>query len=99
MADGTAGILRPSPDRAQDPGKEAVGACGARLDRNTTEATLVPTMTGGTVRQFWRDGWGSAGALTLLVGMLALAVPPQPFSEHPTWETLLAPYSTGASLP
>jgi hypothetical protein len=31
--------------------------------------------------------------------MAALAVPPQPLSERPTWESLLAPYSTGAPLP
>jgi hypothetical protein len=41
----------------------------------------------------------SAGALALLIGLLALAVPPHPFGERPTWETLLAPYSTGAPLP
>ncbi len=51
-------------------------------------------MTDGTVGRYW-----SAGALALLVGLLALAVPPHPFGERPTWETLLAPYSTGALLP
>ena len=51
-------------------------------------------MTRGTVGRFQ-----SAGALALLIGLLALAVPPHPFGEQPTWETLLAPYSTGAPLP
>jgi hypothetical protein len=51
-------------------------------------------MTRGTVYRFW-----SAGALALLIGLLALAVPPHPFGGQPTWETLLAPYSTGAPLP
>jgi hypothetical protein len=37
-----------------------------------------------------------AGALALLIGLVALAVPP--WSELPTWETLLAPYSAGAPL-
>jgi hypothetical protein len=39
-----------------------------------------------------------AAALALLAGLVALAVPPKPFGEHPSWETLLAPYSTGAPL-
>ena len=51
-------------------------------------------MTRGTVSGFW-----SAGALALLIGLLALAVPPDPFGEQPTWETLVAPYGTGALLP
>jgi hypothetical protein len=34
--------------------------------------------------------------LALVVGLVALAVPP--FGEQPTWETLLAPYSTGAAI-
>ena len=51
-------------------------------------------MTRGTVSGSW-----SAGALVLLIGLLALAVPPHPFGEQPTWEILLAPYSTGALLP
>src|SRR5437868_1418006 len=38
----------------------------------------------------------SAGALALAIGILGLAVPPHPFGEQPTWETLLAPYGTGA---
>lgn len=37
--------------------------------------------------------------MALLIGLLALAVPPSPFGERPTWESLLAPYSTGAPLP
>jgi hypothetical protein len=41
----------------------------------------------------------SAGILALLVGLASLAVPPRPFGESPTWETLLAPYSTGTPLP
>ncbi|MCC6847410.1 MAG: hypothetical protein IT294_02825 [Deltaproteobacteria bacterium] len=40
----------------------------------------------------------SAGALALLVGLLALVVP-RPFGERPTWQSLLAPYSSGALLP
>jgi hypothetical protein len=51
-------------------------------------------MTRGTVCRFW-----SVGALALLIGILALAVPPHPFGEQPNWESLLAPYSTGAPLP
>jgi hypothetical protein len=42
-----------------------------------------------------RPSYG-VGALVLLVGLVALAVPP---SEHQTWEALLAPYSTGTPLP
>lgn len=38
----------------------------------------------------------AAGALVLLVGMVALAMPS---SERVTWEALLAPYSTGTPLP
>ena len=38
----------------------------------------------------------AAGALALTVGLATLAAPPH---EHATWETLLAPYSTGAQLP
>lgn len=37
--------------------------------------------------------------LALLVGAMALAVPPGTRGEPTTWETLLAPYSTGAPLP
>src|SRR5438552_10165294 len=37
------------------------------------------------------------GAVALVVGLAALSVPPQ--LEQSTWETLLAPYSTGAPLP
>src|SRR5438128_2063578 len=61
-------------------------------------------MTRRTVRRFWRTAPATprrlcgAGAVALLVGLVALAVPPR-LSEHPTWETLLAPYSTGAPLP
>src|SRR5690349_19626094 len=53
-------------------------------------------------RGFWRVAPATArhvhaaGALALLVGLLALAVPPR--SELPTWETLLSPYSTGGPL-
>src|SRR5262245_32896138 len=50
-------------------------------------------MTPGSVRGFW------AGMLALVVGVASLAVPPRPFGERPTWETLLAPYSTGTPLP
>lgn len=39
-----------------------------------------------------------AGTLALLIGILALTVPPHPFGVAPTWESLLAPYSTGAPL-
>jgi hypothetical protein len=39
-----------------------------------------------------------AGALALLMGAMALAVPPNPFGDRTTWESLLAPYSTGAPL-
>src|SRR5690349_20359944 len=44
------------------------------------------------------SGWGAA-ALALAIGILALAVPPHPFEERPTWESLLAPYGPGAPLP
>jgi hypothetical protein len=59
-------------------------------------------MTRRTVRRFWPvvpatpSRSCGAGALALLVGLVALAVPRS--SEHPTWETLLAPYSTGAPV-
>jgi hypothetical protein len=65
----------------------------------------VPTMTPTTVRRFWRAAPApprfscGAGALALLVGLVALAIPALPSSEPPTWEALLAPYSTGAPLP
>ena len=53
-------------------------------------------MSRGTVRRFRRVG---PGALALLLGAMALAAPPNPFGERATWESLLAPYSTGAALP
>jgi hypothetical protein len=60
-------------------------------------------MTRGRVRRFWQEAAPAtpprscvAGTLALLIGLVALAVPP--WSELPTWETLLAPYSTGAPL-
>lgn len=58
-------------------------------------------MTRGTVRRFWQvaatvSRSSGAGALALLAGILALAVPHP--NELPTWETLLAPYGTGAPL-
>ena len=59
-------------------------------------------MTRDTVRRFRRATSATprrAGALALLVGLVALAVPPHPFGERPTWETLLAPYTTGSPLP
>lgn len=34
----------------------------------------------------------------LLIGIVALLVPPNPFGDRPTFETLLAPYSAGAPL-
>lgn len=40
-----------------------------------------------------------AALLALASGLAALAVPPHPLREGPTWETLLAPYSTGATIP
>lgn len=40
-----------------------------------------------------------AGVLSLLVGLAALTVPPRWAGQQPTWETLLAPYSTGTPLP
>jgi hypothetical protein len=40
-----------------------------------------------------------AGALALLIGVVALALPSHLLGARPTWETLLAPYSTGAPLP
>jgi len=58
-----------------------------------------------TRRRFWPlapatpSRLHGAAALALLAGLVALAVPTKPFGEHPTWETLLAPYSTGAPLP
>ena len=63
---------------------------GSRLDRTATGRHLLPPMIRGT---WW------VGVLPLLSGLLALAVPPHPFDDPPTWETLLAPYSTGAALP
>lgn len=45
------------------------------------------------------DRSSSAGALALLIGILALVVPPHPFRDRPTWETLLSPYGSGAPLP
>ena len=65
----------------------------------------MPTVIRRTVRRFWRmvpatlRGSCGAGALALLVGLVALAVPPEPFTTRLTWEDLLAPYSTGAPLP
>lgn len=39
-----------------------------------------------------------AALLALALGLAALAVPPHPLGEGPAWETLLAPYSTGAPV-
>ena len=60
-----------------------------RLDREAIGATLSGPMT---------RSW-AAGALALLIGLVALVVPPRPFDDRPTWETLLAPYGSGAPLP
>lgn len=40
-----------------------------------------------------------AALLALAFGLAALAVPPHPLREGPTWESLLAPYGTGATIP
>lgn len=45
------------------------------------------------------DRFRSLGTAVLLIGLLALFLPPHLFGERPTWDTLLAPYSAGAPLP